>query len=94
MSEQQSLLTEDEIRGNVRPMGNHQAYAVRLGDKFCRFGSYSAVTLKQNPLAASLFMREQDAKKRLRKHYLPSGEPVAGIDFKVVKLRMVWEVLS
>ena len=45
-------------------MGNHNAYVVMCGDKFCRFDSGS-VYLKQNPLAATLYMREADANKRI-----------------------------
>jgi len=73
-------------------MGNHNAYVVMCGDKFCRFDSGS-VYLKQNPLAATLYMREADANKRIsRTHWVNGREKTSPGLFRVVKIKAIWEV--
>jgi hypothetical protein len=51
----------------------YKAFVIKLGDKFCKFGSYSKCDLKDSPLKATIYSRKSDATRRVRDEHYVTG---------------------
>lgn len=62
----------------------YSAYVVMRGHEYLRFGSYSKAVPVRNPLAATLYSRLTDAKRRLRDGAYIGRVEVPGSQFRIV----------
>lgn len=64
-------------------------YVLKIGGKYCRFGSYSTITLCDDAPAATLYTLEAVARKRLNETgFYCGGNPVEPGSLKLVKITL------
>ena len=66
-----------------------ETHVLMYGNKYCRFASYSSVTLVDDPVKASLYTRLYDANYKTRDDWHSPNGLVRGASLQVKKIRLV-----